>query len=68
VSDLAWRYLGPGGVSRGSSDRFASREEAEAWLAGSWSALLERGIREVALVEAGGGPELYRMRLDEQGD
>jgi hypothetical protein len=60
---FSWRYLGPGGEDRGSSEPFPDREAAEAWMGDGWADLRARGIDEVILEED--GRERYRMGLGE---
>ncbi len=58
-----WRYLDTAGAETGSSESFADRASAEAWLGESWTDLLAGGVEEVVLLE--GQHELYRMGLRE---
>ncbi len=62
---FVWRYLDQGGEELGSSERFADRESAEAWIGETWSDLYERGVEEVELVQENGGGALFRMGLAE---
>jgi hypothetical protein len=62
---VRWRFVGPDEVVAGWSERFAHREGAEAWLAESWSDLVERGIGHVELVDEATSDVLYRMSLAE---
>ncbi|HJV05229.1 MAG TPA: hypothetical protein VJ868_08205 [Actinomycetota bacterium] len=60
---FAWRYLGPDGEGRGTSEPFPDRAAAETWMGEAWSDLRARGIEEVILEED--GREGYRMGLGE---
>ena len=61
MSDFKWTlHDGEGAVMR-SSQSFPTQEEAEAWMGGAWSDLLEEGAESVSLVE--GDETLYEMGL-----
>lgn len=62
---FVWRYLDVGGAETGGSEPFEDQDAAEAWLAGSWQELFDRGVETVELVEvdAGEGGVRYRMGL-----
>ena len=60
MTSFAWCIEDASG-GRSSSQRFATREEAEAWLGETWSDLLEEGAEEVSLMEE--GEPVYRMSL-----
>ena len=60
-----WRYLDAQGGDVGTSEQFADRASAEAWMGEAWSDLLGRGVEEVVLVDREGGRTLYRMGLRE---
>ena len=60
---FTWRYLDATGTETGTSEAFAERDAAEAWLGDTWADLLERGIEAVALAD--GDRTLYRMGLRE---
>lgn len=60
MSPFAWCIEDASG-GQSSSQSFATREEAEAWLGETWSDLLERGAEEVTLMNE--GEPLYRMSL-----
>jgi hypothetical protein len=64
---VRWRYRDAGGADLGASDVFASREDAEAWLAGAWADLRDGAVAEVVLVGTPDGAEVYRMGLEDQG-
>jgi hypothetical protein len=57
-----WRYLAAAATAE-TSDGFATREAAEAWLAANWENLAGREIEEVVLTDAASGEVLYRMSL-----
>lgn len=61
MTDFTWRLHGPSGESMRDTRTFASREEAEAWMGGAWSELLEEGAESVSLLE--GDETLYEMGL-----
>ena len=49
---LRWRYLNSGGGSQPGPDvTFEDQDGAEEWLGLEWSALLERGVAAVTLLE-----------------
>ncbi len=50
---------------RSSTERFASREEAEAWMGAEWARLLDEGAETVSLVDDH-GTAYYRMGLREE--
>jgi hypothetical protein len=58
-----WRYLGADGSEAGSSEPFADREAAEAWLAEAWEELA--GVADVVLEVD--GEETYRMSMSGEG-
>ena len=61
MTHFTWRLLDAAGRSLRDTQTFASQEEAENWMGGSWSGLLEEGAETVALVE--GDETLYEMGL-----
>lgn len=63
MSTHRWILLDASGSEIRASQGFASKEEAEAWMATEWSALLEEGAESVALVE--GDRRIYEMGLRE---
>jgi hypothetical protein len=63
---FAWDYLDADGATVGRSETFPGRDEAEQWMGRTFEELVERGIREVALVDLDGGARLYRMSLEEE--
>jgi hypothetical protein len=62
---FVWRYMDQAGQEIGSSERFATREEAESWLGEDWTVLRDRGVEEVELLEDQEGESVYRMSLRE---
>jgi hypothetical protein len=60
---VAWRFLDDAGAQTGRSERFADREQAEAWLGASWEDLREQGVVAVELCDEDDGSVLYRMSL-----
>jgi len=47
-----WHYEDESGATMdGPGDRFADRDEAEAWLGEHWSELLDAGIDQVTLMD-----------------
>ena len=63
MSTFHWTLLDPDGNELRSSETFASKEEAEAWMGAEWAALLEEGAESVALMED--DTRLYEMGLRE---
>lgn len=63
MSDYVWKLHGPRGEDLRTSEGFASKEEAEAWMGSEWAALLDEGAETVSLVQ--GERTLYRMGLRE---
>ena len=61
----AWRYLDGSGNELGTSEGFAAKEEAEAWMGEDWSELRDRGVEAVELIDQERGERLYRMALSE---
>jgi hypothetical protein len=60
---FVWRYLDEAGEEKGSSDRFAERDQAESWLSEEWAGLRDRGVEEVVLFDDDRGEPVYRMGL-----
>ena len=60
---FTWTLLDPLGADMRTTDEFASKEEAEAWMGTEWSALLDEGAEYVSLRE--NGKQIYRMGLKE---
>jgi hypothetical protein len=60
---FAWRYLSGDDREVGSSERFADRNSAEAWLGEAWADLAGEGVEQVELVDEGRGVRVYRMSL-----
>lgn len=63
MSSFAWVLLDPNGNEMRSTEPFASKEEAEAWMGAEWAALLEEGAEYVSLRQD--DRQLYRMGLKE---
>lgn len=57
-----WRYLGADGSALGESEKFASQEEAEAFMGARWAELYGAGVRTVVLER--GGEAVYDMSLE----
>ncbi|MDP9068313.1 MAG: hypothetical protein M3N53_08220 [Actinomycetota bacterium] len=64
MPDLRWVLLDASGAEIRATDRFATREEAEAWMAREWSTLPDEGAQSVSLVE--GDETVYEMGLGEE--
>ena len=60
---FTWTLLDPLGADMRTTDEFASKEEAEAWMGTEWSALLDEGAEYVSLRE--NGKQIYKMGLKE---
>ena len=60
---FAWTYLDGSGEEVGRSATFDDAQQAEEWMGGCWSDLLERGVEAVVLYDHGRGRHLYRMGL-----
>ncbi len=60
---FTWVLIAADGRELRSTDDFASKEEAEAWMGSEWSVLLEEGAEYVSLRE--NGDQHYRMSLRE---
>jgi hypothetical protein len=58
---FSWVLHDPSGTDLRSSEEFATKDEAEAWMGTEWAALLEEGAETVSLMD--GGERLYRMGL-----
>jgi hypothetical protein len=63
MAEFTWVLLDPSGTEMRSTDAFASKEEAEAWMGAEWAALREEGAEFVSLRED--GAQVYRMGLSE---
>lgn len=63
MSEHVWVLLDPEGNEMRSTESFASKEEAEAWMGAEWAALLEEGAEYVSL--RSGDEQVYRMGLRE---
>jgi hypothetical protein len=64
VTEFRWTLHDSSGADLRSSETFASKEDAEAWLGREWSSLADEGAESVSLRE--GGDVLYRMSLLEE--
>ena len=62
---VVWTYLDRAGEEVGRSRGFADADQAEDWLGGCWSDLLENGVDTVVLFDDQ-GRHLYRMGLGVQ--
>ena len=60
---FTWTLLDPLGADMRTTEEFASKEEAEAWMGTEWASLLDEGAEYVSLRE--NGKQLYRMGLKE---
>jgi hypothetical protein len=61
-----WQYRdGAGGLVPGPDAEFGEQAEAEDWLGGTWSELLESGVDQVVLTRD--GTEIYPMSLHPPG-
>jgi hypothetical protein len=60
---FSWRFLDGDGAVVGSSESFADRDTAEAWLGANWSSLHDRGVEDVELVDGAADAAVYRMSL-----
>ncbi len=60
---FVWRYLDSEGRNVGTSDRFATRDQADDWLRHSWEDLLDQAIAQVELFDEAKNEALYRMPL-----
>lgn len=63
VVAVLWRYLREDGTETGTSEPFADREAAEAWMGEAWQDLLAGGVEQVVLMD--GDRRVYRMGLRE---
>lgn len=60
---FTWTLLDPLLADMRTTEEFATKEEAEAWMGTEWSALLDEGAEYVSLRE--NGKQIYRMGLKE---
>jgi hypothetical protein len=63
MPEFTWTLQDPAGKALRTTEAFASKEEAEAWMGAEWSALKDEGGEFVVLEED--GRVLYRMGLSE---
>jgi hypothetical protein len=61
MGDFYWVLHDLSGTDLRSTERFADKEEAEAWMGREWSGLLDEGAESVTLFE--GDSKHYRMGL-----
>ena len=61
MSDHVWTLHDASGAVLRTTERFASKEEAEAWMGSNWSALLDEGAESVSLLD--GDEVVYEMGL-----
>lgn len=64
MAEFTWVLLDASGKELRTSQTFASKEEAEAWMGAEWSNLLEQGGESVSLRD--GDTQVYRMGLGEE--
>jgi len=63
MADFTWTLQDEEGDDLRSTEAFATKEDAEAWMGAEWSALRAEGGEYVVLKE--GGEVVYRMGLSE---
>ena len=63
MAEFTWVLLDAEGKELSTSQTFASKEEAEAWMGVEWSNLVEQGGESVSLRED--DTQVYRMGLGE---
>jgi len=61
---FSWTLLDDAGVDLRSSEDFATKEEAEAWMSAHWAELLDEGAGSVRLTDD--SAVLYDMGLREE--
>lgn len=61
MSVYSWVLIDASNQEMRSSEPFATKEEAEAWMGREWAILLDEGAEHVSLRED--GRQLYRMGL-----
>lgn len=61
MGDFHWVLHDAAGNDLRTSERFPTKDEAEAWMGREWAALLDEGAETVSLVE--GDSTHYRMGL-----
>ena len=61
MTEWSWTLKDADGGDIRTSDAFASREDAEAWMGGEWATLLAEGAESVVLME--GDRLIYEMGL-----
>ena len=60
---FGWAYFDEAGRDIGSSEDFADRDGAEAWMGQNWEGLLGEGVEEVELIDRERDRRIYRMGL-----
>ena len=60
---FTWTLLDPLGADMRTTEEFASKEEAEAWMGTEWSTLVDEGAEYVSLRQ--NGKQIYKMGLKE---
>ena len=63
MSSFTWILLDEAGNELRSTDAFATKEEAEAWMGAEWASLLDEGAEFVSL--RSDDRQIYRMGLRE---
>lgn len=63
MSSFTWVLIDPHGNEMRSTEAFATKDEAEAWMGAEWATLLEEGAEYVSLRED--GAQVYKMGLRE---
>lgn len=61
MADFHWRFNDSTGTEVGSSESFATKEQAEQWMGEKWAQLLAQGSETVTLIS--NGDTLYEMGL-----
>ena len=61
MREFSWALLDGDGKRMRVTQSFTSQEEAEAWMGGAWSDLLDEGAESVSLLE--GDETIYEMGL-----
>jgi len=60
---FTWTLLDPLGADMRTTEEFASKAEAEAWMGTEWASLVDEGAEFVSLRE--NGKQVYKMGLKE---
>jgi ABC-type glutathione transport system ATPase component len=64
MSDWTWVLHDAAGSDLRSTETFATRDDAEAWMTSHWAGLLEEGAEKVSLMDD--GTVVYKMGLREE--